>query len=409
MKITNEQLSAYLDNALTLEERAVVDRALAESVDLRKELSHLRQLGTLLKEIPTPEPSEQFYRRVLAKTKPHPRAWLQWTVPLVGAAAAAMVMIFIAGEKKTPFRQSLAGAKSLTSMSQPTEDRAKMFESSDIVTQKMMGQARGESFSGIDEKRESANALKKYSDEFSEERKKIIPTLDSSAGADSSLRHGENFKHESLGKEEGWGIANSDKADRYQVEGPSIVDSKMKIQGNALPVPTSNIQMAPSPPNKHLEPGLAAAPPAPRLRADKPSPRRAPASAQELSIPEEALLPREWQGDSSGITDPREVIIKDSVAWTKFWAEHQSMMGTPPPAPSVNFKKFMVVGIFIGERGSSGYSVQMTNIKEVDKELIVSYTETQPSSGGMQLSVMTQPYHLKAIPRTIRPIRFKKD
>jgi hypothetical protein len=339
MKITIEQLSAYLDNALTLEERAVVDRALAESVDLRKELSHLRQLGTLLKEIPTPEPSEQFYRRVLAKTKPHPRAWLQWTVPLVGAAAAAMVMIFIAGEKKTPFRQSLAGAKSLTSMSQPTEDRAKTFDSIQIVDPQIMRQVRQESLPGIDQKIESAKALKKYSDEFSGERKKIIPTLDSSAGADSSLRDGENFKHESLGKEEGRGIANSDKADQYQVEGPSIVDSKLKIQGNALPVPTSNIQMAPSPPNKHLEPGLAAAPPAPRLRADKPSHFQAPASQLELSIPEEALLPREWQGDSSGITDQREVVIKDAAAWAILWAEHQSMFWEPHPRAGRELQK----------------------------------------------------------------------
>jgi hypothetical protein len=411
MKITNEQLSAYLDNALTIEERAMVDRALAESADLRKELSRLRQLGTLLKEIPTPEPSEKFYRRVLEKTKPRPRAWLQWTFPLVGAVAAAMVMIFIAGEKKTPFRQSLATTKSRISMSQPTEERAKTFESSDIVTQNIMGQARGESFSGIDKKMENEAAPKMYSDEISVERKQTIPAYAKSAGAGGvsySLRDGENFKSESLSKEKGRGRAKDGKEARHKVEGPSIGDSALEIKRDALPVPASHIQIDPSLSNNHLEPGLAAAPPAQRLRADKPSHLQAPASQLERTIPEEALLPREWQGDSSGVTSQREVVIKDAAAWAKLWAEHQSKNGTPPPAPAINFNKSMIVGIFLGDRGSSGYSVQWSSMKEAGKELIVSYRETQPRSGMMNLSVMTQPYYLKVIPRTSRPIRFIK-
>ena len=118
--------------------------------------------------------------------------------------------------------------------------------------------------------------------------------------------------------------------------------------------------------------------------------------------------PQEWMGDSSGIEDHREIAIKDAAAWEKLWAEHQSNVGIPSPAPAVDFNKYMIVGIFLGERGSSGYSVQLGESETVGDELIIPYKEAVPAPGLMGLTVMTQPYCLKIISRTNRPIRFKK-
>ncbi len=155
--------------------------------------------------------------------------------------------------------------------------------------------------------------------------------------------------------------------------------------------------------------GLSALRTEPNRRSLKEIPPQPTETGASVTLSESAPLPTEWQGDSSGITEYREVIIKDSASWKKLWAEHQSNRGNPPPAPAVDFNKYMIVGIFLGDRGSSGYSARITDMKEAGKELVVSYRETRPSSSGMQLAVITQPYHLKAIPRTNRPVRFVKD
>ena len=68
----------------------------------------------------------------------------------------------------------------------------------------------------------------------------------------------------------------------------------------------------------------------------------------------------------------------------------------------------MVVGIFVGSRGSSGYTVQITGVSENSKEMTLSYKETTPNPDMAFLTVMTQPYHLKTVPRSNLPVRFIK-
>jgi len=55
----NERLSAYFDNQLPLDERAMVEQELATSVDLRQEIGEYSQLSGLLRSLPrTPAPVE---------------------------------------------------------------------------------------------------------------------------------------------------------------------------------------------------------------------------------------------------------------------------------------------------------------------------------------------------------------
>ena len=404
MKISEEQLSAYLDNALTPEERAAVDRALAESPEVRQELADLRHLSHLLKEIPTPEPSEQFYRRVLENTKPRPRTWLQWTVPLLGAAAAAMVMIFIAVEKKSVDLHSMIGA---------TADRAQV----PLLSKSTGPRLKGFVFSerGDNSKLEGARAkdfdLQQHNmEQIDRVQKATSPSLAVSENAKMADRKAIAGAPLGLQRPNAPTMRESVRGDSgpLEMEIPKVMASKDKSSvGGVSEKQLSRKRMESS--STLVDHGLSALRTEPSRRSLKetpPQPTWAPAS---VTLSESAPLPTEWQGDSSGITEYREVIIKDSASWKKLWAEHQSNMGNPPPAPAVDFNKYMIVGIFLGDRGSSGYSARITDMKEAGKELVVSYRETRPSSSGMQLAVMTQPYHLKAIPRTNRPVRFVKD
>lgn len=61
----DELLSAHHDGELTSAERAVVERELAESADARRELSQLRQVSALLKELPREQLPAEFPQQVL--------------------------------------------------------------------------------------------------------------------------------------------------------------------------------------------------------------------------------------------------------------------------------------------------------------------------------------------------------
>ena len=347
MKITNEQLSAYLDNALTNEERATVDRALAESPELRRELNRLGQLGPLLKGIPIPEPSEPFYRRVLAKTKPRPRTWLQWTLPLLGAAAAALMMVYVAEENKPSFRNFAKGHPAELSSAGQAES---------IGTKKMV-----RNLEKISPSREMGKAKLMV-----QENK---PSLKGSTTPDSEAR---------LSR-------------RRMVSCPAPKTEAAAFIPPEERGPKRSDRSAIKPPQ--IERGVSP---------------RAPESALDEVISPDLPPTQQWTGDSSGIEDHREIAIKDAAAWEKLWAEHQSNMEIPSPAPAVDFNNYMIVGIFLGEQGSSGYSVQLGESETVGNELIIPYKEAVPAPGLMGLTVITQPYCLKIIPRTNRPIRFKK-
>jgi len=412
MKITNEQLSAYLDNALTPDERAAVDRALAQFPETQRELARLRQLSHLIKDLPSPEPSEAFYSRVLEKTKPHSRTWLQWTIPLVGAAAAAMIMIFVVGEKKGLFRQSVDRDLSpIETTPQMIENRAKVLDSSEGVVQAKGGEIRRELQSEIAEKvkNEPGSFQQEFSNELWSMQKTLAPGIARPSATDETRLPEKETSNVKLESKIGRGIAQEDiGANRRETAKSYVYEPSLQTKGDNRALSVSKKQVAWPVPIKPTPPSFSEFQKSSSSRADKDAALKDPSAPQSMLLPEDSLLPRDWQGNSSGINEPREVVIKDASSWAKFWAEHQSNRGTPIPAPVVDFKKQMVVGIFIGDRGSSGFSVEITDIKEVGKETIVSYRETHPSSGRMQLRVMTQPYPLRAIPRTNRPIRFKK-
>jgi hypothetical protein len=322
--ITNEQLSAYLDDALSPKERASVERSLAESPNLQKELADLKKVKDLLQSAPLPEPPEQFYTNVLAKTKVRPRAWGTWTFPLIGAAAAAMLMVYVVHDSKpTPL---------------PVAHRA--------IDNASMGMDPDESFA------------------FQE----TLP------------RENLSLKGESPRMDPGFA--------KPPIPRKGMTEPVQDAAGMAMKTPRSEIE-------------VSAGKPMPAMKKSLVPPQVA--SASDTTV-------QEWKGDSSGITIQREVVIKDPESWAQLWAEHQSPRGTPSAPPAIDFENQMIVGIFLGDRGSSGYAVEILSILVQDNESIITYKETKPDmSGGMGfLAVMTQPYHLKAIPPTNTPVRFMK-
>ncbi|MBL0058724.1 MAG: protease complex subunit PrcB family protein [Elusimicrobia bacterium] len=535
--ITKEQLSAYLDNALSAEERALVDRALASSPDLQKELAQMKRLGDLLRAEPVPEPVESFYDRVMEKTKHRSRPWIQWTVPLLGAAAAAMVMVLVLHdrpEKGLPVQMMArladpgqpswkqefdSGASARNGRSREglsrrgIEPGVSAFPGGPLDRQTVQlqgrvnvpskphsyanetargrGEVEGIAGLGAGEDRKAfdpsevdiknISAGQKHMDRLqtgpgmtlggSVDKPAMIlspgaPRIEglstATKPADPALNHPGavvlgpgtsvtesagfpfSLKKDLAGKELAAVPAAVPSVDasfpartqevqrsqgKKQVETPATT-AKTKDSGlvekraMGYPEKLEYKSLAISEERaKGLAGGGSLAPPtrsdekvvalpdeiAPEEieRKGKTAPKAVSKNALPPSAMEEPPAAK-WQGDSSGIEDERQVVIRDAATWAKFWAEHQSHMGIPAPTPAVDFKTRMVVGIFVGSRGSSGYTVQITGVSENSKEMTLSYKETTPNPDMAFLTVMTQPYHLKTVPRSNLPVRFIK-
>jgi hypothetical protein len=103
----------------------------------------------------------------------------------------------------------------------------------------------------------------------------------------------------------------------------------------------------------------------------------------------------------SGIKEQRFVIVKDAATWETLWAEHTKNK----PAPSIHFEQDMVLGVFLGTRGNSCFSVTIESVEQIAKKhLVVKYREEK--SGPVCSQVEIQPFHLISLRSTTLPVEF---
>jgi hypothetical protein len=68
----------------------------------------------------------------------------------------------------------------------------------------------------------------------------------------------------------------------------------------------------------------------------------------------------------------------------------------------------MVLAVFLGSRPSSGFDVQITNVRRDGELLLVTWAERRPGRDQMAAQVMTAPAHLVTVPRFEGAVRFQK-
>lgn len=107
-------------------------------------------------------------------------------------------------------------------------------------------------------------------------------------------------------------------------------------------------------------------------------------------------------GERSGIAVPRQVIVRSEAEWQKLWSE----LGSRQVIPKVDFQTRMVVGVFLGTRATSGFSVQIVEVREGSGELSVKYAERRPSPTNPVMQVLTAPFALVSIPKREGSVRF---
>jgi len=352
--ITPEQLSAYLDDALDSAERATVDRALADSPALRRELEALRRTQAWVRELPAPGVPTGFEQRVL-RTIQKPRARTNWWIvapSVFGAAATALLMVMVIRQDR-PRLMDKARAATLNEVSLLGAK----------TTAPITAGARGRA-------------------EKTKEAPKDVHPLPLAGSR-----------------------AGSTDADGLGTTAPRVATADSTL-GASVPAPMRRAQQAPesvAAQEKEEARGFAAG------FADA-SPAENKTRREGLVGLKKAAAPSvlEWRGDDSGVTEFREIVVRSEEGWRILWKEHMAHRVPPPPVPPVDFASTQVVGVFLGQRPSGGYAVEILSMDGEGSEQRVTYRETRPPANTMQITVLTQPFHLRVTPRRDGPVRFER-
>ena len=130
-------------------------------------------------------------------------------------------------------------------------------------------------------------------------------------------------------------------------------------------------------------------------------------AASSLSVRSmQSGLPRTIaKGDQSNIESAAQVLARTETEWIDLWRRHAGDRERPP----VDYRREMVIGVFMGSRPNGGFSTTIIPSMEVKGVLVVRYSETMPPPGAVTAQVLTFPYHLVAIPKAaVTEVKFEQ-
>lgn len=366
--ISNEQLSAYLDDALAPDERAAVEKALADSPVLRRELAALKETQAWVRALPSPAVPTGFEQRVL-RVLQKPRARTNWWViapSALGAVATAVLMVLVI-HQESPRRKDLPTASSApvsTKLSAVSEEMR--FEEPPKPLLKGKAESAPKPFREGTASLENRARARRADAEGKTKRIAPGPLLDAATG---TLAQTQDEREQVPPEGVGWGGAG-------------------RIAEPVIPKEFGAHAVGGSVSDKVI--GWD------RATSAAPGPKKS-----ALPLPD-------MRGDDSGVAEFREVAVRSETAWRRLWAEHAANRVPPPPAPAIDFAESMVVGVFLGTRPSGGYAVDILSVTPTGPGAAVAYREIRPTAKTAQITVLTQPYHLRVVPRRDGPVRFLK-
>ena len=113
-------------------------------------------------------------------------------------------------------------------------------------------------------------------------------------------------------------------------------------------------------------------------------------------------------GTSSGIRDPTRVVVRTAREWLVVWARHAQPVGAVVPPP-VDFSREMVVGVFMGQRETGGYQIEIIGVERTASVLRVLYVTREPEAGAILTQALTQPFHLVRLARDDAFVSFVRE
>lgn len=122
-------------------------------------------------------------------------------------------------------------------------------------------------------------------------------------------------------------------------------------------------------------------------------------SSVPTAAPASATAVVQWSGAYGGANTASHRLLNDAAAWNAFWRE----VGRDAPRP-LDAARERAVAIFIGERRTGGYAVEILSTAARDGNLVVTYRENTPPPGVMVTQALTAPWVVTVLPKSSAPV-----
>tara|TARA_Y100000780_G_scaffold232033_1_gene260548 strand:- start:600 stop:1271 length:672 start_codon:yes stop_codon:yes gene_type:complete len=123
------------------------------------------------------------------------------------------------------------------------------------------------------------------------------------------------------------------------------------------------------------------------------------------------------KGRISGVTEEKNLVIRNNDEFTQLWEEIYSVSGKLP-VPEIDFTTVTLLAAFNGERSNDCHDIMIKKIEVISGEehmehfehynsqKVVMVTRFEPSSDAVCQEVHTQAYHIVANPFSLEDITF---
>jgi hypothetical protein len=125
-------------------------------------------------------------------------------------------------------------------------------------------------------------------------------------------------------------------------------------------------------------------------------------TACHATRPPAAAEPRllgHWAGAYGGAEVAGHRVLRDARAW----ADHWRAVGQEAPR-ALDPTREMAIVVFLGERRTGGYAMEITAVEARADGWSVTTRETSPPPGAMVTQALTQPWALALVPASDQPV-----
>jgi hypothetical protein len=112
---------------------------------------------------------------------------------------------------------------------------------------------------------------------------------------------------------------------------------------------------------------------------------------------------QQWQGANSEVRAFAVRPVRSSADWETLW---QQIGRAPPQAWAAG--PDMAVAIFLGERRTGGYGVEIVSARATGGQLVVEYREKTPPPDAMVTQALTHPWAVALLPRSDATVTARK-
>ena len=81
-----------------------------------------------------------------------------------------------------------------------------------------------------------------------------------------------------------------------------------------------------------------------------------------------------------------------------------TMPGSAPPVPAIDWPHREAILIATGPRSSTGYALRVVSVQQRGARLVVTVKERTPALGEPVVARVTYPYRLITVPRTVKKL-----